>query len=321
MRGSSAAWLRELRGLAPALLVVVLLLCLLLPLATVIVDLLLSLSLAAAVLVLVASLHVRRAEDFPGFPSLVLLLTLFRLVLNVSTTRLILTQADAGRVIDAFAALVVRGDLIVGAVMFAVITAIQYLVIARGAERVAEVTARFVLDGMPGQQAAIDADLRAGAIGPREAQERRAALVERSDFFGRMDGVMRWVKGEAIVGLLITATNLIGGLAVGSGRGGRSLGESLELYGKLAIGDGLLTQIPALLIALAAALLVARVDADRRAAATSPRWFEPKLLLIPALLLGLLAAVPGMPMLAFAGTATGLLAAALLLAGRRPRPV
>ena len=131
------------------MLVVVLLLCLLLPLATVIVDLLLSLSLAAAVLVLVASLHVRRAEDFLGFPSLVLLLTLFRLVLNVSTTRLILTQADAGRVIDAFAALVVRGDLIVGAVMFAVITAIQYLVIARGAERVAEVTARFVLDGMP----------------------------------------------------------------------------------------------------------------------------------------------------------------------------
>lgn len=296
------------------MVVIALLSCLLIPLPTALIDLLLSLSLAAAVLLLVAGLRIPRAAEFASFPTLVLLSTLYRLALNVSTTRLILSQADAGRVIDAFAGLVVRSDLLIGAVMFAVITAIQYFVIARGAERVAEVAARFTLDGMPGQQQAIDADLRAGAIGPREAQARRAALGERADFFGRMDGVMRWVKGDAIVGLLITAINLIGGLAIGALRNGLSLGESLALYGKLAIGDGLLAQLPALLIALAAALLVARVDRERER--STAVWLEPAMLLVPAVLLGLLALVPGMPTLAFATTAAGLIAIALVSAGR-----
>jgi type III secretion protein V len=306
---------RELPGVAPAVIVVALLVCLLLPLPTAIVDLLLSLSLAAGVVLLVASLRVRRAAEFLSFPTLVLLLTLVRLALNVSTTRLILSQADAGRVIDAFAGLIVRGDLLVGAVMFAVITAIQYFVIARGAERVAEVAARFALDKLPGEQQAIDADLRSGAISPREAQARRAALSERSDLFGRMDGVMRWVKGDAIVGLLITAINLLGGLAVGTLRGGLEIGESLGVYGKLAIGDGLLSQLPALLIALAAAVLVARVDRVREHA--GERWLEPAMLLIPALLLALLAIVPQMPSLAFATTAVGLVAVALGVAAQR----
>jgi len=295
--------------------VVALLLCLLLPLPTAIIDLLLSLSLAAAVVMLVAVLRVRRAADFLAFPTLVLLLTLYRLALNVSTTRLILSQADAGRVIDAFAQLVVRGDLVIGAVMFAVIMVIQYFVIARGAERVAEVAARFALDGMPGQQQAIDADLRSGAISPREAQARRATLSERSDLFGRMDGVMRWVKGDAFVGLLITALNLLGGVALGSGRGGLAISESLAVYGKLAIGDGLLAQLPALLIALAAAVLVARVDRVREHEGQT--WLEPVMLLVPATLLGLLALVPGMPSLAFATTTIGLIAVALVIAGRR----
>lgn len=271
-------------------------------------------SLAGAVLMLVAGLRVARATEFLSFPTLVLLLTLFRLALNVSTTRLILSQANAGRVIDAFAQLVVRNDLLVGAVMFGVITAIQYLVIARGAERVAEVAARFALDGMPGQQAAIDADLRAGTINPREARARRAALSERSDFFGRMDGVMRWVRGDAIVGLLITGINLVGGVAVGGLRNGLGIADSLALYGKLAIGDGLLAQIPALLIALAAAVLVARVDRVTEEQRAS--WLEPSMLLIPATLLAVLAPVPGMPMLAFATCAAGLLAGALWLASR-----
>jgi type III secretion protein V len=295
--------------------VIALLLCLLVPLPTTIVDLLLSLSLAGAVLLLVAGLRVRRAAEFLAFPSLVLLLTLYRLALNVSTTRLILSQADAGQVIDAFASLVVRGDLLVGAVMFAVITSIQYFVIARGAERVAEVAARFALDGMPGQQAAIDADLRAGTISPREAQARRAASSERSEFFARMDGVMRWVKGDAIVGLLITAINLVGGVAVGGLRGGLGVSESLELYGTLAIGDGLLAQLPALLIALAAALLVARVD--RVSGQPRTAWLEPAMLLAPALLLGLLAVIPGMPGLAFATTSVGLVAVALWIAAQK----
>lgn len=313
--GATRSLARELPGASPLILIVALLLCLLLPLPTVLVDLLLSLSLAGAVLLLVAGLRVDRAAEFLAFPTLVLLLTLYRLALNVSTTRLILSQADAGRVIDAFAELVIRGDLLVGAVMFGIITAIQYLVIARGAERVAEVAARFALDGMPGQQAAIDADLRSGTIGPREAQARRAALSERSEFFARMDGVMRWVRGDAIVGLLITAINLVGGMAVGGVRSQLAIGESLALYGRLAIGDGLLAQIPALLIALAAAVLVARVD--RSSEQPTVRWLQPAMLLVPAVLLGLLATVPGMPSLAFATCAVGLLAAALGIAAAR----
>jgi type III secretion protein V len=310
------ALLRELPGIAPALIVVALLLGLLVPLPTPLVDLALSLSLAAAVLLLVAALRVRRTSELLGFPALVLLLTLARLTLNVSTTRLILVQADAGRVVDAFANLVARGDLLVGVVVFGIVTAIQYLVIARGSERVAEVAARFVLDGMPGQQAAIEADLRSGMIAGREAQLRRQTLIERADLYGRMDGVMRWVKGDAIVGLLITGLNLVGGVIVGSVRGDLSLTASLDLYGRLTIGDGLLAQVPALLVSLAAGMLVARVD--RGESSERPlAWLEPAWLLAPALLLGSLALIPGMPWLAFATTTVGLIALALVLARGR----
>src|SRR5690606_22042616 len=250
-----------------------LLACVLVPLPTPLVDLLLSLSLAGSVLLLVASLGIRRTTQFLNFPSLLLLVTLYRLALNVSTTRLILSQADAGRVIDAFATFVVREDLVVGGVMFAIITIVQYVVIARGAERVAEVTARFALDGLPGHQAAIDADLRAGVITPREASLRRAELGERSSFYGAMDGAIRFVKGDAIAGLAITAVNLLGGLAVGIGRDDLGWRESLEVYGRLTIGDGLLAQIPALLVSLAAGVLVSRVDRHERSREAA--WLQP----------------------------------------------
>lgn len=312
--GLRAAWSGWPR-LLPAVWVCVMLACMLVPLPTVAVDLLLSLSLAAAVVLLVASLAVRRSVELLGFPGLLLLVTLSRLALNVATTRLILSQADAGRVIDAFAGLVVRGDLIIGAVMFAVITAVQYLVIARGSERVAEVAARFALDGLPGEQAAIDADLRAEGISVEESMRRRAALLERSNFYGAMDGAARFVKGDAIVGLAITALNLIGGVAVGALRHGLPVGESLELYGRLTIGDGLLAQIPALLVSLAAGVLVTRVD---RATPVRPLvWLEPAMLVVPAALLAGLAAVPGMPGLAFVTTSIGLICAGLGLASRR----
>lgn len=287
----------------------------LVPLPSAAVDLLLSLSLAASVLLLVASLAVRRSVDFLTFPSLLLLVTLSRLALNVATTRLILSQGEAGRVIDAFAGLVVRGDLLVGAVMFAVITAVQFLVIARGSERVAEVAARFALDGLPGHQAAIDADLRAGAISAEEAARRRAALGERASFHGAMDGAARFVRGDAIAGLAITAINLVGGVAVGTMRHGLEVGASLDLYGRLTIGDGLLAQIPALLVSLAAGVLVTRVD--REGQAPTLAWLEPAMLVVPAALLAGLALVPGMPQLAFAATAVGLLCAGLWLATRR----
>ena len=212
--------LRGLPSVAPTFVVVALLACVLVPLPTPLVDLLLSVSLAGSVLLLVGSLTIGRSSEFSNFPALLLLATLFRLALNVSTTRLILSQADAGLVVDAFASIVVRGDLIVGGVMFAIITIVQFGVIARGAERVAEVAARFALDGLPGHQAAIDADLRAGVISARVASRRRAELAERSSFYGAMDGAIRFVKGDAIAGLAITAVNLVGGLAIGAGRNG-----------------------------------------------------------------------------------------------------
>jgi flagellar biosynthesis component FlhA len=305
-----------LPGMAPTFLIVGLLAAVLVPLPTVVVDLLLSLSLAGAVLLLVGSLKVERTSDFLGFPQLLLLVTLFRLALNVSTTRLILSEANAGQVIDAFAGFVVREDLIVGAVMFLIITVIQYIVIARGAERVAEVSARFALDALPGHQAAIDADLKAGVISAREAARRRAELNERSNFHGAMDGAIKYVRGDAMAGLAITTINLAGGLAVGIGRMGYTWQESFEVYGRLTIGDGLLAQIPALLVSLAAGVLVSRVDREREEPPAN--WLKPAMLVVPSFMLMGLALVPGMPWLAFATTGVGLLAVAVGLAARRP---
>ncbi len=310
--------LRGLPSVAPTFIVVALLACVLVPLPTPLVDLLLSVSLAGSVLLLVGSLAIGRSSEFSNFPALLLLATLFRLALNVSTTRLILSQADAGRVVDAFASIVVRGDLIVGGVMFAIITIVQFGVIARGAERVAEVAARFALDGLPGHQAAIDADLRAGVISARVASRRRAELAQRSSFYGAMDGAIRFVKGDAIAGLAITSVNLVGGLAIGAGRNGMSWMDSLALYGQLTIGDGLLAQIPALLVSLAAGVLVARVDRREGEERSSVlRWLDPAMLIVPAALLFVLALIPGMPRVAFLVTAVGLVTFAMVLTLRR----
>lgn len=310
--------LRGLPSVAPTFIVVALLACVLVPLPTPLVDLLLSVSLAGSVLLLVGSLSIGRSSEFSNFPALLLLATLFRLALNVSTTRLILSQADAGRVVDAFASIVVRGDLIVGGVMFAIITIVQFGVIARGAERVAEVAARFALDGLPGHQAAIDADLRAGVISARVASRRRAELAQRSSFYGAMDGAIRFVKGDAIAGLAITSVNLVGGLVIGAGRNGMSWMDSLTLYGQLTIGDGLLAQIPALLVSLAAGVLVARVDHREGEERSSVlRWLDPAMLIVPAALLFVLALIPGMPRVAFLVTAVGLVTFAMVLTLRR----
>ncbi len=307
---------RPLPRFLPAFGVVALLACMLVPLPTVAVDLLLSMSLALALLLLVACLGIRRSADFLAFPALLLFATLTRLALNVQTTRLILSDASAGEVIDAFATLVVRGEMLVGVVIFAIITAVQFLVIARGAERVAEVAARFALDGLPGQQAAIDADLRGGTISAREAGRRRAELDERSRFYGAMDGAIRFVKGDAIAGLVITAINLCGGVAIGVLRDERSWIQSLEIYGRLTIGDGLVAQIPALLVSLAAGVLVARVDRDPSSKVRALAWLDPAMMLVPATLLAGLALVPGMPRAAFGATALGLVVGGLWLAAR-----
>ncbi|WP_434418966.1 FHIPEP family type III secretion protein [Nannocystis pusilla] len=317
--GSGQDFWAVLPGYGLVLWVLAAIVCALLPLPRWLVDLLLTLSLAGSVTALVAGVTAQRSAELLGFPRLVLLMTLTRMALNVTTTRLILRDADAGEVIAAFSTLVIQGDLLVGAVVFAIVTVVQFVVVARGGERIAEVAARFALDGLPGHQAAIEADLRAGAISAAEASRLRARLRERSNFYGAMDGAAKFIRGDAILGLVLTSINIVGGAAVGL-RDGLGLTTALELYGRLAIGDGLLAQVPALLVGLAGALLVARVDREE----PGPRratWWSPGLLAAPAGLLAGLALAPGMPTAAFGLIAAGLGALAWWTRRRRGRPV
>src|SRR5262245_31358340 len=222
------------------------------PLPTWLLDLLIASNLAASVAVLLVALYVSDALKIAAFPTLLLITTLFRLALNVSSTRLILLQADAGEVIRSFGQFVVRGNYVVGGVIFLILTVIQFVVIAKGSERVAEVGARFTLDAMPGKQMAIDAELRSGAIDGNEARKRRRQLSRESQFYGAMDGAMKFVKGDVIASLIITAVNLLGGLAIGVLQRGMGAEGALKRYGLLTIGDGLVTQIPALVLSTAA---------------------------------------------------------------------
>ena len=233
------------------------------PLPTWLMDLLIAGNLAVSCAILLTTLYVTSALRIATFPTILLITTLFRLGLNIASTRLILLQANAGEVIRAFGGYVVRGNYAVGAVVFLLLTIVQFLVIARGGERVAEVGARFTLDAMPGKQMAIDADLRSGQLDPRQATARRRELERESQFYGAMDGAMKFVKGDAIAAMLITVVNLIGGLAVGMGQRHMELGLALKRYGLLTIGDGLVSQIPSLVLATAAGVLVTRVDSDQ----------------------------------------------------------
>ncbi|MFL5321875.1 MAG: FHIPEP family type III secretion protein, partial [Myxococcaceae bacterium] len=211
------------------------------PLPAWLLDAALALNLAAAVSLLVAALFARDALKVASFPTLLLLTTLFRLALNVSSTRLALAEGNAGNVIQAFGEFVVRGDYVVGAVVFAILALVQFLVVAKGAERVAEVSARFTLDAMPGKQMSIDADLRAGAIDQAEARRRRRELERESQMFGAMDGAMKFVKGDVIAGLVIVLVNLIAGTAVGVLQNGMDAADALSTYALIAIGDGLVS--------------------------------------------------------------------------------
>jgi type III secretion protein V len=222
------------------------------PIPTPLLDVLIAGNITLAVLMLLVSMAIANGLAFATMPTLLLCTTLYRLALNVSSTRLILLQADAGRVIQAFGDYVVRGNYAVGAVVFFILTLIQYVVVARGSERVAEVGARFTLDAMPGKQMAIDADLRAGSLSPDAARAARRLLERESQFYGAMDGAMKFVKGDAIAGIVITLVNIIAGLAIGIGMRKLSALESLRTYGLLTIGDGLVCQIPSLLISVSA---------------------------------------------------------------------
>jgi flagellar biosynthesis protein FlhA len=228
------------------------------PLPSSILDVLIVANLSISILILLVSMNVKRALDFSSFPSLLLVVTLFRLGLNVATARAVLSNGHAGEVIATFGSVVVGGSLVVGMVIFLILTLVQFVVISNGSGRVAEVTARFTLDAMPGKQMAIDADLSAGAIGEEEARHRRREVGEEADFYGAMDGASKFVKGDAIAGLVITMVNLIGGFLIGVVQMGLPVDEAISKYSLLTVGDGLVSQIPALLVSISAGLIVTR---------------------------------------------------------------
>src|ERR1700761_5695459 len=235
---------------------------LVLPLPTWAIDALLSLSIALAVLIISLIANIKKPTDFSVFPTLLLFVTLFRLGLNIATTRAILTQGDAGNLINAFGQFVVQGNFVIGLVIFIILTIINFIVITKGAGRVAEVSARFTLDAMPGKQMSIDADLNAGIISEREARDRRKFIEKEADFYGAMDGASKFVRGDAMAGVLITGINLIGGFVIGILQMGLSADESVQQFSLLSVGDGLVSQIPALLISTAAGILVTRSGSD-----------------------------------------------------------
>ena len=238
--------------------IVCIILMLVVPLPPVLLDLLIALNIMFALLILLVSMFVTRVLDFSVFPSIVLVATLFRLALNVSATRLVLSHGEAGKVIGAFGDFVVGGSLVIGMVIFFILVIIQFMVVTKGAERVAEVGARFTLDAMPGKQMAIDADLNQGLIDEKEARQRRSDVSAEADFYGAMDGASKFVKGDAISAVIITVINLVGGFIIGVVQHGMSPGESMKTYSLLSIGDGLVSQIPALLISVATGLIVTR---------------------------------------------------------------
>ncbi len=279
------------------------------PLPTWLLDLLIASNLAMSVTVLLVTMYVTDTLKVAAFPSLLLITTLLRLALNVSSTRLILLQADAGQMIAAFGGFVVRGNYVVGAVIFLILSIIQFVVIAKGSERVAEVGARFTLDAMPGKQMAIDAELRAGNIDGTEATRRRRQLSRESQFYGAMDGAMKFVKGDVIASFLITIINILGGLAIGVMQRDMSATLALKKYGLLTIGDGLVSQIPALVLSTAAGILVTRVASEEQDTALG-KELGSQLLRAPravavasgfVVLLGLVPGLPTLPLLVIGG--------------------
>ena len=280
-------------------LIVSIIAMMILPMPTVLVDFLLATNLGLAVVLLMMSMYINSVLSFSTFPSMLLFTTLLRLGLNITTSRLILLQADAGEVITTFGNFVVGGNLIVGMVVFMIITIVQFIVIAKGSERVAEVAARFTLDAMPGKQMSIDADMRAGVIDIDQAKKRRNLVEKENQLYGAMDGAMKFVKGDAIAGMIVIGVNMIGGVSVGVLQHGMEVGEALKTYSILTIGDGLVSQIPALLIAITAGIIVTRVSTDESQALGgdigNQILSQPKALMIGGGLLLLFALIPGFP--------------------------
>ncbi|CAM3099442.1 Flagellar biosynthesis protein FlhA [Arthrobacter ulcerisalmonis] len=291
-------------------------LLLVVPVPAPLMDFLIVCNILLALLILLTSMFVKKPLDFSVFPSLLLVATLFRLGLNVASTRLVLGEAYAGQVIEAFGHVTVGGSLIIGAVVFLILVVIQFVVVTKGAERVAEVGARFTLDAMPGKQMAIDADLNAGLITDTQARERRAEVSAEADFYGAMDGASKFVKGDAIAGIIIIIINFVGGIAIGMLQRGMEMGDALSTYGLLTVGDGLVTQIPALLMAVSTGMIVTRsnAEADMGSTASAQLMQAPNALMIAGVAAVAMALIPGMPPLPFV-----LVGAALLFGSQRAK--
>ena len=287
-----------------AVFVVSVIFMLVIPLPTVVIDILIAFNIAIAVILLMVAIYLAAPLDFATFPAVLLITTLFRLALSISTTRLILLQADAGEIIQTFGEFVVGGNLVVGLVIFLILAIVQFIVITKGAERVAEVSARFSLDAMPGKQLSIDADVRAGSLDLEEAKKQRNDIQRESKLYGSMDGAMKFVKGDAIASLIIVFVNLLGGLAIGTFQRGLSFGEAIQVYSILTIGDGLIGQIPALFISITAGIIVTRVADDTHKANLGRDIGEqigkqPKALIIAGCMLFVFALIPGFPWVVF----------------------
>ncbi|MFC7861665.1 flagellar biosynthesis protein FlhA [Arthrobacter koreensis] len=281
--------------------VIGIILLLVVPVPAGLLDFLIIINILLALVILLTTMFVKKPLDFSVFPSMLLVATLFRLGLNVASTRLVLGDGYAGQVIEAFGHVAVGGSLIIGAVIFLILVVIQFVVVTKGAERVAEVGARFTLDAMPGKQMAIDADLNAGLITDIQARERRAEVSAEADFYGAMDGASKFVKGDAIAGLIIIIINIVGGIAIGMLQRGMSAGEAIDTYTLLTIGDGLVTQIPALLMAVSTGMIVTRSNAESDMASTASAELSQSrnALMIAGAAAIVMALIPGMPKIPF----------------------
>ncbi|KAA3615478.1 MAG: flagellar biosynthesis protein FlhA [Calditrichaeota bacterium] len=292
---------RRYSDILTAIAVLGILAIMIVPMPTSLLDILLALNISAALLVLMIAIYMTEPLQFSVFPGLLLILTLFRLSLNIGSTRLILGEAYAGNIITAFGNFVVKGNYVVGFIIFLILVIIQFIVITKGAGRIAEVAARFTLDAMPGKQMAIDADLNAGLIDDAQARQRRESISNEADFYGAMDGASKFVRGDAIAGLIITVINVIGGFIIGVGQRGMEFTDAAQTYSLLSIGDGLVSQIPALVISTAAGIIVTRAasDASLGQDLLKQLFFEPRSLFIVAATLAVFATAPGLPALPF----------------------
>ncbi len=301
------------QDVALAVSVVAILMVLVIPIPTWALDILLSLNISMSMVILLSTIYLRNAVEFAVFPSLLLMLTLFRLSLNVAATRLILANADAGSVIDAFGSFVTAGSPLVGFIIFSILIIIQFVVITRGAGRISEVAARFTLDAMPGKQMGVDADLNAGLITEAQARVRRSKIEREADFYGAMDGATKFVRGDAIAGIIITLVNIIGGFIIGVAMRGMPFSEALQTYTRLTVGDGLVSQIPALMISTAAAMIVTRASSedDLGYDLTEQLTRYPRALLSSAAMLAIIGIVPGMPTIPFLVVGAGIAALGL----------